>query len=233
MSAPRTARDRVRDEVTREIVGVARDHLAHEGAAALSLRAIARDLQMAPSALYRYFDGRDALLSALILGAYTSLAEEAERAAEGARTTVGDSERWLAVPRAMRSWALARPHEWGLIFGTPVPGYRAPEETVVPYTRLAAALVRPVQDALRAGRLGARVAADPPTPLDAALAPVHEVLLPGASTTTVLRTLQGWATLIGVINLELFGHWHNAVLDPDLLFEETIRDAARWIGLRH
>jgi len=233
MSAPRTARDRVRDEVTKEIVGVARDHLAHEGAAALSLRAIARDLQMAPSALYRYFDGRDALLSALILEAYTSLAEQAERAADAAPTTAGDGERWLAVPRAMRSWALGRPHEWGLIFGSPVPGYRAPEATIVPYARLAAALVRPVRDALRAGRLSPGVTTAPPTPLDAALAPVREALLPGASTMTVLRTLQGWSTLIGIIDLELFGHWHNAVLDPDLLFEETIRDAARWIGLRH
>ena len=81
MSVARTARDRVRDEVTREILEVAGRHLAQEGAAALSLRSIARDLGMAPSALYRYFNGRDALLSALIVAAYTSLADEAEGAA--------------------------------------------------------------------------------------------------------------------------------------------------------
>src|SRR5271165_2935606 len=66
MSARRTARERVREEMTAEILAVARQHVAREGAPALSLRSIARDLEMAPSALYRYFDGRDALLSALI-----------------------------------------------------------------------------------------------------------------------------------------------------------------------
>ncbi len=89
MSAPRTARERVREEMTAEILAVARRHIADEGAAALSLRSVARDLEMAPSALYRYFDGRDALLSALILGAYESLAAEAEQAAQTAGTSGG------------------------------------------------------------------------------------------------------------------------------------------------
>ena len=131
--------------MTAEILAVAGQHVARDGAAALSLRSIARDLGMAPSALYRYFDGRDALLSALILGAYEALASEAERAADRAErdvppATAGDAARWVAVPRALRGWALAHPHQWGLIFGTPVPGYQAPEDTVEPY---AAAWRRP------------------------------------------------------------------------------------------
>ena len=139
-SAPRSARERVREEMTAEILAVAGQHVARDGAAALSLRSIARDLGMAPSALYRYFDGRDALLSALILGAYEALASEAERAADRAErdvppATAGDAARWVAVPRALRGWALAHPHQWGLIFGTPVPGYQAPEDTVEPYAR--------------------------------------------------------------------------------------------------
>jgi AcrR family transcriptional regulator len=234
MPATRTARDRVRDEVTKEILVVARAHLARDGAAALSLRSIARDLEMAPSALYRYFDGRDALLSALILEAYTALADAAEKAADAAQKSGGtESERWYAVPRAMRKWAQARPHEWGLIFGSPVPGYQAPEETTVPYARLAGALVRPVADALHSGRL--RVgehAAEPSAALERALAPVRDALLPEATTTTVLRALQAWSTLIGVISLELFGHFNKAVLDTELFFEETVRDAGRSTGLR-
>src|SRR5271168_5615062 len=83
-SAPRTARERVREEMTAEILAVAGAHVARDGAAAISLRSIARDLGMAPSAIYRYFDGRDALLSALILSAYEALAAEAERAADQA-----------------------------------------------------------------------------------------------------------------------------------------------------
>ncbi len=240
MSVARTARDRVRDEVTREILEVAGVHLAQEGAAALSLRSIARDLGMAPSALYRYFDGRDALLSALIVAAYNSLADEAEQAAE--HPAEHDAERWMAVPCAMRAWALARPHEWGLIFGSPVPGYRAPEETIIPYTRLAAALVRPVAEAYRSGRLMMQESAGQPpfsatvrtSALEAALAPVHDVLLPDAPTSIVLRALQAWSTIIGAISLELFGHWRNAVLDPQLFFTETITALGDQLGLpRH
>src|SRR3984957_13072623 len=105
-SAPRTARERVREEMTAEILAVAGAHVARDGAAALSLRSIARDLGMAPSALYRYFDGRDALLTALILTAYEALAVEAERAADqtqargigGEGGPAHDAERFLAVP---------------------------------------------------------------------------------------------------------------------------------------
>ena len=142
--------------MTAEILAVAAAHVARDGAAAISLRSIARDLGMAPSALYRYFDGRDALLSALILSAYEALAAEAERAADEAdRAAAGGdhAERWLAVPRAMRRWAIEHPHQWGLIFGTPVPGYHAPEDTVEPYTRMALALVRPLLAAHEQWRL--------------------------------------------------------------------------------
>jgi AcrR family transcriptional regulator len=236
MSPARTARERVREEMTAEILGAARAHLAREGAAALSLRSIARDLEMAPSALYRYFDGRDALLSALILDAYEALAAEAERAAGRARRSDGpsgsDAERWLFVPRALRTWALAHPHEWGLIFGTPVPGYEAPEDTVEPYTRVAAALVQPMLEAWAAGRLGTGAGRrQASTDLGDAVAPVAEGLLPGVPVEKVVLALQAWTTIVGVISLEVFGHWRNTVLDPAQFFEATMRDLGDTIGL--
>jgi AcrR family transcriptional regulator len=233
MSIARTARERVRDEMTAEIVAVAREHVAREGAAALSLRSIARDLEMAPSALYRYFDGRDALLSALILGAYESLAAEAEQAADEAEASSGgDAKRWLFVPRALRAWALAHPHEWGLIFGTPVPGYEAPEDTVEPYARVAAALVRPVLAAWAAGRM--RIDKRPrkvPGELRDAVAPVADELFPKVPVEKVVLAIQAWTTIVGVISLEVFGHWRNTILNPDRFFEATIRQAADTIGL--
>ena len=235
--APRTARERVRQEMTAEILAVAGDHVARDGAAALSLRSIARDLGMAPSALYRYFDGRDALLSALILSAYEALAAVAEEAADRAEAgTDGgttDAERWLAVPRALRRWALEHPHQWGLIFGTPVPGYDAPEDTVEPYARVALALVRPLVVAHAAGRLRTDPARRPvDDDLRRAVAPVVEGLLPDMPVDKVVRTLQTWITIVGAINLEVFGHWRNTVLAPDLLFEAAISDAAASVGLR-
>jgi AcrR family transcriptional regulator len=237
MSAPRTARERVREEMTAEILAVAGAHVAREGAAGLSVRSVARDLGMAPSALYRYFDGRDALLSALILSAYEALATEAERAADqathAAADHAGDAERWLAVPRALRLWALERPHLWGLIFGTPVPGYHAPEDTVEPYARVAEALVRPLVAAQEAGRLRSEDRARPVSDeLRAAVAPVSEGLLPGMPIEKVVLALSAWTTIVGTISLEVFGHWRKTVWEPGLLFEATIRQVADSIGLQ-
>jgi AcrR family transcriptional regulator len=197
------------------------------------LRSVARDLELAPSALYRYFDGRDALLSALIMAAYESLAAEAETAAEAARQTdAGDAERWLAVPRAIRRWALERPHEWALIFGTPVPGYEAPEDTVEPYARVAEALFRPVAEANTAGRLRTdrrdRTVSDE---LRDAVAPVSDELFDDLPVANVVDSVQAWTTLVGIVSLEIFGHWRNTILDPGTFFEATMRNVAEELGL--
>src|SRR5215470_9227101 len=109
-------RARVRAEMISEIKAVARRHLEVDGAN-LSLRAVARDLGMVSSALYRYFPSRDDLLTALILDAYNSLGEAVERAE--AAVERGDLVgRWLAACRAVRAWALATPHEYALIYGS-------------------------------------------------------------------------------------------------------------------
>lgn len=227
----RTARQRVRQEIAQEILAAARAQLASNGAAGLSLRSVARELDMVPSALYRYFPGRDALLGALILAAYESLAGEAEQAAAQAADQATSGQRWSAVPRAVRRWALAHPHEWGLIFGTPVPGYEAPEATVAPYARIAAALARPAVEAQRAGRL----APVGPPPVDDALveavAPVIGALCPDLPPGAVARLIAAWATLVGTISLEVFGHWRNTVLDPGALFDDTVQRLAGTIGL--
>jgi AcrR family transcriptional regulator len=218
--------------MTAEILAVAGAHVARDGAAAISLRSIARDLGMAPSAIYRYFDGRDALLSALILSAYGALADEAERAADDAEQETDQEGRWLSVPRAMRLWALEHPHQWGLIFGTPVPGYHAPEDTIEPYTRMAAALVRPLLAAHEEGRFPRDEQRRPITDeLRAAVAPVTEGLLPGMTGETVVLLLQAFTAIIGAISLEVFGHWRNTVLEPGLLFDATVAQAGESIGL--
>jgi AcrR family transcriptional regulator len=219
--------------MTAEILAVAREHLAHEGAAGLSLRSVARELELAPSALYRYFDGRDALLSALIMAAYESLAVEAELAAERApQAHETDSERWIETPRAIRRWALERPHEWGLIFGTPVPGYEAPQDTVEPYARVAAALARPVVEAKAAGRLHPDATSGAPSDeLRRAVAPVAEGLELDMPVQMVARFVQAWATLVGIVSLEVFGHWRNTIHDPEGFFEATMHDVARGFGL--
>jgi AcrR family transcriptional regulator len=234
VATARTARDRVRTEIRNEILQAAKARLAEDGPIALSLRSVARDIEIAPSALYRYFDGRDALLTALVLTAYESLADAAETAASAAPSDPSFTERWRAVPRAIRRWAIENPNEWGLIFGSPVPGYVAPETTVEPYVRVASALIRPVFDAFSKGAL--RVQDDAVDEADqlaltAALYPITETVLDGMPVANVASTVRAWCTLIGIISLELFGHWRNTVLDPELFFEDTIADLAVGLGL--
>ena len=134
MNASRTARERVRAELTREITEVARRQLATEGAGQLSLRAVAKDMGMVSSAIYRYFPSRDDLLTALIVDGYNAIGEVAEQADAGCPG--GDYPgRWLAVSRAIRDWALRNPHEYALVYGSPVPGYQAPQQTIGPAAR--------------------------------------------------------------------------------------------------
>src|SRR4051794_10679373 len=129
------ARARVRAELTREIADAARRHLASDGAAGLSLRAVARELGMASSAVYRYYTSRDELLTALIVEAYDSLGTAVEEA--HGRVARDDLRgRLRATCRGARAWALAHPHEYALVYGSPVPGYAAPQATIGPASRV-------------------------------------------------------------------------------------------------
>ena len=158
--APRAARERVRAEITAEILDAARGYLATDGAPALSLRAIARDLGMASSALYRYFRSRDELLTRLIIDAYDSLGAAAEVREE----TIDRDDlaaRFTAICDAVRGWALDHPNEYALIYGSPVPGYVAPADTVQPAIRVTTLLLRIIVDAAAAGRAPAQDEREP------------------------------------------------------------------------
>ena len=134
MNASLTARERARAELTREIKEEARRQVAAEGAQRLSLRAVARELGMVSSAVYRYFPSRDSLLTALIIDAYDALGAAVESADSG-QPRSDLRGRWRAICHSVRDWAVARPHEYALIYGSPVPGYRAPQDTIAPASR--------------------------------------------------------------------------------------------------
>lgn len=147
MSTVQGARARARIEVTEAIKDEARSWLAADGATKLSLRAVARELGMVSSALYRYFPSRDDLLTALIVDAYDAVGEAAEHALAEQRAAASPATRWTAVCRAVRTWALAHPHEYALIYGSPVPGYTAPEATIGPAARVGLVLISIARDA--------------------------------------------------------------------------------------
>ena len=226
MNAPRTARERARAELTTEITDAARRQLAEVGPADLSLRAIARDLEMASSAIYRYFASRDALLTQLIVDAYDSMGA----AAEAAEATVDRDDhlgRWMAATRAARQWALDHRHEYSLIYGSPVPGYAAPTDTIDPAGRVGLLLAAILADAARSGVLG-------PVP---APAPAGDVLAPGladqlgADGAHAAAGVQAWTWLFGTISFELFGHYNNVVADPDAWFDHAMALLAHLAGL--
>src|SRR6476661_6544907 len=223
-----TARERVRAELTDEITDAARRQLAEVGAAALSLRAVARDVGMVSSAVYRYFPSRDDLLTRLIIDGYDDLGAAAEAAD---LPDAAPMERWLAVCRAVRTWALAHPHEYALLYGSPVPGYQAPEDTVPAASRVGVVLGRILGGAARAGLLpdgsGER---DPGLVSDDAVAVLggdH----PALDDAVRIRGLLAWSAIFGTISFELFGHFVGSVEDGDRYFDRVMTDLAHLIGL--
>lgn len=229
MSAPRTARERARAELTAEILDAARRQLAEVGPTDLSLRAVSRELGMASSALYRYFPSRDALLTALIVEAYDDLGAFVESAeSEVPRDDLG--RRWVAATRAARAWALDHPHQYALIYGSPVPGYEAPADTIDPAGRVGlvlAAILREVPDvdgdgdgdgatSPGAGRL---------------LHPGLEVAFGGTPIDVVAAGIRAWTALFGTISFELFGHYEKVVVDRDAFFDLAMAQAAADVGL--
>jgi AcrR family transcriptional regulator len=230
-SAPRTARDRARVELTRAILESARRQLAEVGPAALSVRAVARDLGMASSATYRYFRSRDDLLTALIIEAYDEVGEAVERA-DAAVTDRSDlTGRWRVVCHAVRDWAVANPHDYALVYGSPVPGYAAPETTVASAGRVPLTLLRLAHDAEAASLpLGAPVG-DVDEAESKALGGIRELTDFTISDERLVRCLIVWATLFGHVSLELFGHMHNGVLDYEAHFAAVVDALAADLGL--
>ncbi|MDX2545746.1 TetR/AcrR family transcriptional regulator [Streptomyces sp. WI04-05B] len=227
MSTAKGARARARIEVTSAIKDEARRQLAAEGAAKLSLRAVARELGMVSSALYRYFPSRDDLLTALIIDAYDSMGEAAE-AAHAAAADTGPLLRWVAVCEAVRGWALGSPHEYALIYGSPVPGYKAPPTTVPAASRVGLLLMAIVRDAHR----GRGVAL---TPIPAELRPEAERLAadiaPDLPPEAALALVAAWAQVYGLVGFELFGQFNRVVEDRERFYRYAVSRIGHGVGL--
>jgi AcrR family transcriptional regulator len=229
MTAP-SLRRRVRAEMIGEIKSVARRHLAADGAN-LSLRAVARDLGMVSSALYRYFANRDELLTALIIDAYDAMGTAVETA-DAAVARDDYRGRLLAIARAARDWAVASPAEYALIFGSPVPGYIAPQDTVGPASRQPLALVALIRDAASAGRLTPPLPVrEVPPPVDAEMVALARLLHADLPPSVVALTMLGWVQIYGLISFDLFGHLLNSVIDRSAFFDHQIATIADLIGL--
>lgn len=127
--------------------------IAEFGGPALSLRAIGRELNITAPAIYNYFPDRDALVTALIIDAFTSFGDWQLEARDSVPETdlMGRIE---AIGLAYRDWAHAFPQRYQLIFGTPIPGYKAPVEKTFPASaRSLSALVSVIEGLRVSGKL--------------------------------------------------------------------------------
>lgn len=221
--APTTARARARALLTEDIKAAARRQLGEVGAAGLSLRAVARELGMVSSAVYRYFESRDALLTALIIDSFDAVGAAAEEAVAGLPRDV--QTRWRALANAIRHWAHANPHDYALVYGSPVPGYRAPQDTTTPAARVSLVMLSIVADGVERGQIDTTPQAPMPRPVHADFARLRDLAAPGVPDEVVARALLLWTGLFGSISYELFGHLHGVIEDYDAFFDHQAR---RW-----
>lgn len=204
----KTSRERYRAQVCADIKRYAWEQLATAGVSALSLNAIAKHVGMSGPALYRYFASRDDLVTDLVRDAYRSLADTVQAAAASG----GVAE----VAYAVREWALADPQRYLFIYGTPIPGYRAPGDTTAISNEIMAALIEVHAACPDDGRV---------TPFGSHLEGHREWAGDSPVPSAVLRrAVTFWTRLHGVLSLELAGHFDGMGFDPALLFAAELDD---------
>lgn len=224
------------DENTGHAVAIkaaARQSLVKLGAGGLSLEAVAGDGGLAVADVEAVFPHRDDLLTALVIDAYDDSAAAMERADEAARAAGATAgARLLAVTRALRAWSFANTAEFTLIYGSPVPGYHAPQDTVPPASRTPAVLAGIVRSALEAGELTPPRRVVPGSPL---LRPEAVELFGGVPEAPfadiVERGIVLWSSLIGLLVFQVFSRTHDSVRDESAYFDFAIAVAAEGIGL--
>ncbi|MEU6083387.1 TetR/AcrR family transcriptional regulator [Streptomyces sp. NPDC047108] len=205
-----TPRERYRAQVRAEVKERAWEQIATAGASALSLNAVAKQMGMSGPALYRYFASRDELITELIRDAYRSLAGTFRGAASESPSDVA------ALAHALRRWALEHPQRYFLIYGTPVPGYQAPEDI----TATASEIMTTLLDACAAPPSDTTA-----TPFDTHLDTHRQWANDDTAPTAALHVaLVFWTRLHGVLSLELAGHFAGMGFDPALLYAAEVDD---------
>ncbi|MFF9025344.1 TetR/AcrR family transcriptional regulator [Streptomyces eurythermus] len=208
-----TPRERYRAQLRAEIKERAWEQIAVAGAPGLSLNAIARQMGMSGPALYRYFAGRDELITELIRDAYRGLADTIRTAAASGADLAG-------LGHALRAWALADPQRYFLVYGTPVPGYHAPDDI----TAIASEIMDALLDAAQP-TAGSATTATETARLESHLAEHREWASDHpASPAALRRALHFWTRLHGILSLELAGHFTGMGFDPAELYENELRN---------
>jgi AcrR family transcriptional regulator len=187
---------------------------------------VARDLGVASSAVYRYVASRDELITRLIVQVYGELGDAVEQAAGDAEPT--GAAQWRTWANTLRGWALEHPYDWALVYGTPIPGYAAPQDTVEPATRVNAPIL--AAQGLPARDLGPAEAATAQ-----ALDPLAGIIRAAGGDPrgpgTGFAMMAAWSAVHGFINLELGGHFVGVLADTTPVFDTLVRRTAAELGL--
>ncbi|GAA1315950.1 TetR/AcrR family transcriptional regulator [Leucobacter albus] len=217
-----------REATTSEILRLARAQLAEVGPAGLSLRKIAREMDLVSSAVYRYFPSRDALLTRLILDGYSEYGAAVELA-EAPVSRDDHRARFEAAAAALRDWALANPNSYALIYGSPVPGYHAPQDTIAAASRAGLVLMRILEDLRAAGHAfpaGGEVFAQ-----GDAVAHLRDRLGPTLDAGHIALGIDVWSHLMGLISFETFGQFTNMITDPGRFYRAAVAESLTRFGL--
>jgi AcrR family transcriptional regulator len=195
--------------------------IAEKGAAALSLRAIARSLGITAPAIYNYFSRRDDLVTALIVDAFTSLGESQEEAIND--LTEDDLKgRLSALGLAYRAWAITYPQRYQLIFGTPIPNYNAPGEITFP---AAAESLVPLVETIQAIFMADKLRVDPPAPMTPALKSMLETWsqsIGGIAVEVLYTALVIWTRVHGLVSMEIGNQLPAFITDPGEIYRREI-----------
>ena len=230
-SPPATRRARHRHATLAEIKSLARQQLAEHGTGAVNLRAIARQMGTASSALYRYFPSHDDLISALCADAFEAAAD-AMAAARDQVPPPDHAGRWEAVCGALRQWALANRADFALIAGTPVPGYRAPWDATGPAAARYSGI--PAEVYIAAVQAGAADPARTQMPTGLTVGPLLRDLAGRAglapSSQVVAIVASAWASVRGYLSMEIFGSLAQSIPDTGTLYQAHIRTVMTGMG---
>jgi AcrR family transcriptional regulator len=215
-----------------EIKATARAHMARDGAAALSLRAVSGEMGLSSAAIYYYYANRDALITDLIVDAYRALGaylREASNRLAGADV----ADRLLATMLAYRAWAVAHPAEYALLFGTPIPGYVGPLDVTAPEARATLSVFGDLFGlAYDQGRLDAGLDRQPaPASIVAHTTSWMHTIGQQIPLPVLVATLRSWSVGHGLVGLELDSHLQPIIGDVAALYDHEARALLRGLGV--
>jgi AcrR family transcriptional regulator len=225
-------RERLRAGTLREIKSVARQQLVTAGPGGISLRAVAREVGMTAPGLYRYFPSLEDLVDAVTVDLFDELITAMEQARDALPSTdvVG---RLTATSHAFRTYAVAHPHEFQVMFATPPGGLgqEFADACSAASSRFGNVFAEQFREVWTQHPFPVADDASLDDDLSQAIDQYWTWLVaefaPDMPKAAVVEFLQAWVRIYGTVALEVFGHLGWAMQDGAPLFQQTLNEIGR------